>query len=127
MPDHIGFYHADRGYWECNQPPKPALLNSFPSGTVEVPLQPSAGYTYDGSNWVAPSQQWLDDDAAENVRAERDYKLRSHVDEIASNNLRWADLSDAKRQEWTDYRRSLLDLPDQAGFPHSVVWPTKPS
>ncbi len=127
MPDHIGFYHADRGYWECNQAPKASLQSSFPSGTVEVPLQPDVGYTYDGSAWVAPSQQWLDDTAAEDVRAERNYKLRSEVDKIASNNLRWADLSEVKRQEWTDYRRALLDLPDQAGFPHSVTWPDKPA
>lgn len=127
MPDHIGFYHADRGYWECNQAPKASLQSSFPSGTVEVPLQPDVGYTYDGSDWVAPSQQWMDDTASEDVRAERNYKLRSEVDKIASNNLRWADLSDDKRQEWTDYRRGLLDLPDQVGFPHSVIWPDKPA
>jgi hypothetical protein len=76
--------------------------------------------------YVPPSQAELDAAAAEAVRAERDAKLASEVDPIVSNPLRWADLSADKQAEWAAYRRALLDITAQAGFPHSVVWPTKP-
>ena len=29
-------------------------------------------------------------------------------------------------QEWIDYCQALRDIPQQAGFPESVVWPIKP-
>jgi len=27
---------------------------------------------------------------------------------------------------WLTYRQALRDIPAQEGFPHNVVWPTKP-
>jgi hypothetical protein len=76
--------------------------------------------------YVPPTQEELDAAAAEAVRAERDAKLASEVDPIVSNPLRWADLIAEKQAEWAAYRRALLDITAQAGFPHGVVWPTKP-
>lgn len=76
--------------------------------------------------YVPPTQEELDAATAEAVRAERDYRLASEVDPIASNPLRWADLTAEKQAEWAAYRRALLDITAQSGFPSSVVWPTKP-
>lgn len=76
--------------------------------------------------YVAPTQAELDAAAAEAVRAERDYKLASEVDPVVSNPLRWADLTAEQQQAWADYRRALLDITAQDGFPHGVVWPNKP-
>jgi hypothetical protein len=76
--------------------------------------------------YVPPTQAELDAVAAEAVRAERDYKLTSEVDPIVSNPLRWADLTAEKQAEWATHRRALLDITAQSGFPHSVVWPTRP-
>ena len=76
--------------------------------------------------YVAPTQAELDAELAASIRAERDNKLVNEVDPIVSNNLRWAELTDAKQAEWTQYRTDLLNLPDQSGFPNSVTWPTKP-
>ncbi len=76
--------------------------------------------------YVPPTQAELDAAAAEAVRAERDYKLAYEVDPVVSNPLRWADLTAEKQAEWAAYRRALLDITAQSGFPHSVVWPTKP-
>jgi hypothetical protein len=76
--------------------------------------------------YVPPTQAELDAAAADAVRAERDYKLASEVDPIVSNPLRWADLTAEKQTEWASYRRAMLDITAQSGFPHSVVWPTKP-
>jgi hypothetical protein len=80
----------------------------------------------DFAAYVPPTQAELDADAAAEVREKRDRRLVTEVDPIVSNALRWADLTAAKQAEWTQYRTDLLNIPDQAGFPHSITWPTKP-
>ena len=80
----------------------------------------------DVAAYVPPTQAELDAEAAAAVRAERDMKLATEVDTIAGNALRWAALTAEQQQAWADYRQALLDIPQQSGFPHDVVWPTKP-
>lgn len=80
----------------------------------------------DVAAYVPPTQAELDETAVQEVRAERDYKLATEVDATAGNALRWAALDSATQAEWATYRQALLDVPQQSGFPHSVVWPTKP-
>jgi hypothetical protein len=77
--------------------------------------------------YVAPTQAELDAELAANLRAQRDDKLVNEVDPIVTNPLRWAELTEAKQAEWTQYRTDLLNLPEQSGFPNSVTWPTKPT
>ncbi len=60
------------------------------------------------------------------IRGERNYKLATEVDAIAGNALRLAALDSSTQAEWATYRQALLDVPQQSGFPHNVVWPTKP-
>jgi hypothetical protein len=40
----------------------------------------------------------------------------------------WTQVADATADKtaWVAYRQELRDITAQAGFPHSVVWPTKP-
>lgn len=76
--------------------------------------------------YVPPTQEELDAAEAQNVREQRDYLLTTQVDPVVSNPLRWADMSAEQQQAWATYRRALLDITTQAGFPHDVVWPTKP-
>ena len=83
-----------------------------------------------GSNYavyVAPTQEELDESLSLSLRYERNEILSQEVDPIVTNPLRWADLTDAKQAEWTQYRTDLLNLTDQAGFPNTVTWPTKPT
>jgi hypothetical protein len=55
---------------------------------------------------------------ANEVRAERDYKL-SKTD--------WRFRSDMNpNQAWIDYCQALRDVPAQAGFPWDVQWPSQP-
>lgn len=77
--------------------------------------------------YVAPTQAELDAELAAVLRAERDQKLVEEVDPLVTNPLRWAELTEAKQAEWTQYRTDLLNLPAQAGFPNTVTWPTKPT
>lgn len=83
-----------------------------------------------GSNYaayVAPTQEEINAKLAASLRAERDNKLVNEVDPIITNPLRWADLTETKQAEWTQYRADLLNLSEQDTFPSSVTWPTKPS
>ena len=126
MAAEIGFYNASWGYWQANAEPSPEIIATYPEGTKRVSVIPGPGYTYDGEQWVPPTQQWLDNDAAAKVRSQRDYNLARHVDPVATNTLRWNSLSAEKQAEWAAYHTALLDITDQSGFPHNVVWPTKP-
>jgi len=60
------------------------------------------------------------------IREQRDEKLLQEVDPIVTNPLRWAELTEDKQAEWTQYRTDLLNLPAQSGFPNTITWPTKP-
>jgi hypothetical protein len=122
-----GFYHSSRGYWQTNSDPSETVRMEYPSGTIEVPLQPSDKHTFNGTEWVAPTQAELDAELSAGLRAERDQRLAEEVDPVVTNPLRWAELTDAKQAEWTQYRTDLLNLPDQSGFPNTVSWPTKPT
>lgn len=62
--------------------------------------------------------------AAANVRKKRDRILEETVDRI--NPIRWEELPEPVKFAWSAYRQNLLDLPHQDGFPHDVVWPSKP-
>jgi hypothetical protein len=67
-----------------------------------------------------------DEIIADGVRSRRDYLLENEVDKIAGNALRWTSLNAEQQQAWADYRKALLDVPEQDGFPHDVIWPEKP-
>ena len=76
--------------------------------------------------YVAPTEAEVDAAAAAAVRVERDSLLRSFVDPVVSNPLRWKELKASKRKEWSDYRSALLNITKSEEFPHRVVWPSTP-
>jgi hypothetical protein len=78
----------------------------------------------DVAEYVAPTQAELDVISAVSVRSARDSKL-SETDVAVSNPLRFAAMSSEKQAEWAAYRQLLLDVPQQSGFPSTVVWPTE--
>lgn len=59
------------------------------------------------------------EETAQIVRSERDSKL------FMSD---WTQVADAPVDQatWAVYRQALRDLPEQLGFPATVVWPTEP-
>jgi len=60
------------------------------------------------------------------ARRKRDKILANVVDPLVLNPMRWADLTAEKQAEWAAYRRALLDVPQQEGFPADITWPTQP-
>lgn len=53
--------------------------------------------------------------------------LLTSIDSVVKNPLRFAELSAGIVEELTSYRRLLLDVTSQDGFPTEVVWPEKPT
>lgn len=51
----FGFFHPVAGYWQTITQVTPELFQTYPEGTVEVPIKPGAGYEWDGTVWVAPA------------------------------------------------------------------------
>ncbi len=78
----------------------------------------------DFSAYVAPTQAELDAATASDVRDERDRRLVSEVDPIVSNPLRWDAMTDQQKADMSAYRMALLDVPQQAGFPNTISWPS---
>lgn len=76
--------------------------------------------------YVPPTDAEIEAMVAAQVRSQRDMLLLTEVDPVVCNPLRWGDLTDAQRMAWAEYRRALLDISGQAGFPHNVIWPEVP-
>jgi hypothetical protein len=73
------------------------------------------GYPVLGEN-AAPS----DEELADMVRAERDRRLRE------SDWTQLADVPEAERRKWAEYRQKLRDMPSEEGYPSVYSWPSLP-
>jgi len=73
--------------------------------------------------YVELTQEELDLETAKIIRIQRNNILVSEVDPIATNILRWEELDITRQNKLRQYRQELLDVPDQEGFPNSIVWP----
>lgn len=71
--------------------------------------------------WQA-DQSNSDVEKAESVRRERDQKLAESDWRV----IKSLESNQPQDFEWASYRQALRDVPSQAGFPWSVVWPQSP-
>jgi hypothetical protein len=58
------------------------------------------------------------------IRARRNTLLKEVVDSV--NPMRWEAMTDIQKDAWRAYRQALLDVPQQEGFPMTIVWPIAP-
>jgi hypothetical protein len=79
------------------------------------------------SPYEPPTQEDVLADATAQAREKRAELLAKNVDPYVMNALRWADLSVEQQGDIAAYRRALLDITDQSGFPLEVVWPELPA
>ena len=116
-----GFFHPDFGYWQAVSEVPDFIRETYPKGTVAVPLKPGRDFKYDGTQWieVAPPAP-----SAEEIRSDRDALLAKSD---------WTQLPDAQsamstelKAAWATYRQALRDVPQQEGFTANVLWPSKP-
>jgi len=126
-------------------------LDAAPDDVRERFLASLAGsinkYVWDGSDWVLEQNTTeiekfdftLDDFPDAPVPDMPDYNPDERQLEHEANEVRtqrdalladsdWTQVSDAPvdHQAWADYRQALRDVPQQAGFPTEINWPTKP-
>ena len=86
------------------------------------------GYTYVGGvvkdqqgNVIEPIDQALLDIKAANDEIQAKLKKVNSI-----GFLEWEDLGEEKQAAVRAYKQSLLDLPNQSGFPNSIQWPEDP-
>lgn len=117
---YLGFEEADESPLE----PGVFLLPAY--STAIAPPAQQAGFvrTWTGSEWiqepipVAPAPP--EPDLAELARTQRNALLAD------SDFSQLTDVPLSNRSEWATYRQALRDVPEQAGFPETINWPTKP-
>lgn len=89
-------------------------FNAHPNDIVswgpELYNRAVAGEFGEIAEWEIPADI-TGEDAINAIRNMRDRRLESEVDPIVTNPLRWGSMTEAKQQEWSDYRQALLDLP----------------
>ena len=113
---------------EINHPQHGWIPYTLDPADTDTTIDNDAVMALIGSNftaYVAPTQEELAAAAAAQVRSQRD-RLLLEVDAFVGNPLRWADMTSEAQAEWDTYRTGLLNVPQQAGFPANVTWPTKP-
>ena len=96
-------------------------FTKFIVGPVFTDTKDDDGNTVTAATNEAAYKAKVDVDAAASVRSTRDTKL-ADCDWTQTNDSPVKDES-----KWTTYRQALRDVPTQAGFPHNVTWPTKPT
>lgn len=86
------------------------------------------GWAYADGVFTAPPDTRTDEEIQASVRRQRDELLAEcdwvtvkAIDQNAQDSL-----GIQIPQVWLDYRQALRDVPTQAGFPHTITWPTKP-
>lgn len=70
---------------------------------------------------IYTSEEELNQAKGDEIRLIRNQYLETYVDPVVCNPLRWAELTPEGQQQYTDYRRYLLDITDSAEFPNVHV------
>jgi hypothetical protein len=72
------------------------------------------------------AQQFIADRAANLVR--KRFLERESRDQLLAETdwTQTVDVPQATKDKWAPYRQALRDVPQQAGFPDNIQWPSKP-
>ncbi|WP_142851029.1 DUF4376 domain-containing protein [Telmatospirillum sp. J64-1] len=70
-----GFYHPSRGYWQSIGEVPKDIRDTYPAGTIEVPLRPSPDHVWQDGEWVAGPAQIDPAQLRAAIDAERDRRL----------------------------------------------------
>jgi len=106
----VGSYDGNRFYIE----------NTLPISKPEDPSTTTTKYMFDYT-----TKSWVIDQGftAYASRNERN-QLLHNVDII--NPIWYSTLTEQQKNDLVAYRQALLDVPQQQGFPTTIMWPTKP-
>jgi hypothetical protein len=90
---------------------------------IELPACPTTGTTAYEFDWQTHSWQIDATQSQFQIRQHRNTLLAA-IDRV--NPVWYASLDSDQQAELQAYRLALLTVPQQAGFPSQVEWPTKP-
>ena len=76
-------------------------------------------------NGISVSYEDLQKSVYRDVNAEKNLNRIVRDTLLAATDV-WALSDRTMTAEQTAYRQALRDIPDQAGFPTDITWPTKP-
>ena len=112
---------------EINHPEYGWIPYTLDTSDTDMTIDNNALLTLIGADkepYVAPQAEEVAALEALQHREMRDFYL-FEMDAELSNPLRWAAMSTEQQNAWAVYRQALLDVPEQAGFPDNMTWPTK--
>jgi hypothetical protein len=109
---------------EINHPDYGWIPYTIDPSDTDTTIDNSALLALVGDDFTPSTQEARDAATAASVRSTRDSLLATQVDPIVSNPLRWDAMTDQQKADMSAYRLALLDVPQQAGFPNTVSWPT---
>jgi hypothetical protein len=121
---HDGTYLISSGYSNILPEPEEGeyLVEGKPEGLTsrppsDVPLR-----------FNIHTMVWEDTRPDEKKRADAEYQARRTRDSLLAKSdwTQLPDVSVSARDAWTEYRQALRDVPEQAGFPEEIIWPTAP-
>lgn len=102
--------------------PAPKNLEDYYEVEVEDDFNPKCSEAYNpNTGKFEPCSIFL----AKQIRKKRD-DLLAEIDTLVSNPLRWADVPEEDKALVQKYRKKLLNVPQQKGFPLKVRWPKTP-
>ena len=104
-------YELGKFYWSAD-------------GIVAIPAKPASLFTAYDFDYATKTWQVNISATEKAVRTARDAQL-ADVDKV--NPIWYGSLTTEQQQELQQYRTDLLNIPQQSGFPESVVWPSKPA
>jgi len=82
------------------------------------------GDAYVDQGWFEVGEETTVPMTANEVNATIEQWLRNTAWAVASDDTT---ITRGQRADWMTFRQALRDIPLQAGFPTSIVWPTEPA
>lgn len=102
-------------------PPHILFVSSYAEQFIQVPDEAQNGWLWDGQIVSPPSEPAV-------TQAEKMMSIRAYRNVLLSETdwTQAVDVPQATKDKWAAYRQALRDVPQQAGFPDNIQWPTKP-
>jgi len=94
----------------------------LPAGATEITQAEHDELVTNYEQFWSDFQSKLQNQAAQEIREKRD-RLLFYSDWIVVYST---EKNEPIPDDWSAYRQSLRDVPQQAGFPTEITWPTKP-
>lgn len=121
----MGFWTSyEVGFVLDSTPQPPNTVHISSEYHTQLGIEQAKGGTIiwgdDGYPYVEPHVFDEDEILAENIRLDRDIRLKT------TDWTQLPDTPDPLKKKYAEYRQALRDIPQQPGFPHDVIWPTEP-